>query len=459
MAVPAECASAQAGGGCNCPAPKLQPFTGHVFDQATGKPIAGASVHFLDDNPPMGRNMKPLRGFTLGEVETGPDGSYTLPEDLPLSTYEIRITAPGYYGYKFYDMPRIIGERLPDRFPRPSHEVHLLPSHGLVAIGASRLPGAENKNPYGNMLNSAAFAPGSGSLVAAGAVPGLWLITLADGQVRRIDLPDDLVKPNVSIGAVVWDGTNLRFLATDNNGQAPGAFIGSASAPDFRVSLLSAPNPGQAPAIVGKPTDGGDRFKIEEVSGCDNDPDPSPHCGQSASLEAHDTQTGRTVEVFSGMVGHLSYLQDKTGGGLIAFAEDAPNARLEPWMGSDARFVPGLTLLNLTTGSRTHIQIPGQFGSDINLVGERMFPEGGPIQAMRLAYTIGGDCDPASSDQSQPFAPGGPMGFTRNNWSLCIIDIPLPPPVNPPSAGQASKADAQAALAVREMPSLSRLAR
>lgn len=71
---------------CNCPTPTLEAFTGDVFDQATGKPIAGAEVHYLDDNPPMDMKGKPLRGITRGMVTTGLDGSYRLLADLPLAT-------------------------------------------------------------------------------------------------------------------------------------------------------------------------------------------------------------------------------------------------------------------------------------------------------------------------------------------------------------------------------------
>jgi hypothetical protein len=53
--------------------------------------------------------------------------------------------------------------------------------------------------------------------------------------------------------------------------------------------------------------------------------------------------------------------------------------------------------------------------------------EGGPIQGMRLAYTVQGDCDPASTDRYPPTAPDGGIGHTLNNWSLCVVTVPVPP--------------------------------
>jgi hypothetical protein len=108
---------------------KLEAFTGNVFDQATGKPIAGAEVHYLDDNPPMDMKGKPLRGIIRGTVTTGLDGSYRLPADLPLATYAIRVIAPGYYADKFHGSGRIVRQNLPAIFREPSHEIHLRPSN------------------------------------------------------------------------------------------------------------------------------------------------------------------------------------------------------------------------------------------------------------------------------------------------------------------------------------------
>jgi len=409
---------------CNCPMLKLEPFTGHVLDAATGKPIAGAEVHYLDDNPPIDRNNRPVRGIISGTVTTEADGSYKLPTDLPLATFRIRVTAPGYYGGRFYDSQHIVGMHLPASFPQPSHEVRLKSSFGLVAIGASQLPGAVNHRDMIDFpVTAAALASGANSLVVAAPGPRLWLITLPDGHVRPIDLPAQVTAPGISIGSLGWDGEHLVFVAGDDTH----SFIAGGSAPDLRLALLPAPNPQQVSLSFGIPGQGIDNFDIEETSGCDI-PNAGPHCGQGGSIVARNRDTGRATEVFSAPVDDLSYLHDPMLGGLIAFAEDTEPAVPPIPFNSEDREIPGITLLNLTTHQRTHIDIPGRFGRHPTMVAEHMVSEvGAGFNAMRLAYTVDGDCDPNSTDKSQPSTPAGGIGYTDNNWSVCVVTIPVPP--------------------------------
>jgi len=82
---------------------KLEAFTGNVFDQATGKPIAGSEVHYLDDNPPMDMKGKPLRGIIRGTVTNGPRRKFTGCLRIYLwRLMQSGVIAPGYYADKFY---------------------------------------------------------------------------------------------------------------------------------------------------------------------------------------------------------------------------------------------------------------------------------------------------------------------------------------------------------------------
>jgi hypothetical protein len=131
-------ASAQA------PAPNHQvlPFTGRVLDADSHKPIPGARIHYLDDNPPIDRNGNPVRGIVSGDVTSAQDGSFALPADLPLATYEVTVIAFGYYASEIYDSQEFIGEKLPSGFVHPNHVFQLRRSHDPVAIGASEINGA-----------------------------------------------------------------------------------------------------------------------------------------------------------------------------------------------------------------------------------------------------------------------------------------------------------------------------
>lgn len=415
----------EGGSDCHCSPPKLQPFTGHVFDAQTHKPIAGAQIHYLDDNPPLNREGKPVRGVISGVVTSAQDGSFALPADLPLATYAIRVTAPGYDAESIYDSPRLAREQSNGDFPpRPSHEFNLRPSHDLVAIGASQLVGAQNKYPEGTFGTTGAFEPLAKSIVVAGPGPGLWHIDLNGGKARRIELPETLHSTEISITSIAWDGTTLLFVCSENS-EAPRAWIGSAETPDFRVTLVPAPNPRIAAITLAKPTYGLERYKIEKGSDCDVD-GSAPHCGQGGILRALDTKTGHMTTILQAPVTQLSYLTDPAFDGMIIFAEDEPstdpNARLK---GSGAQFTTGLTLMDLAAGTRSHFELPGPGTRDITLLAEQTVREDNKT-ALRVAYTVEGDCDPQSTEKAQPYEPAGASGVTPNNWSLCVVTAPLP---------------------------------
>jgi hypothetical protein len=266
--------------------------------------------------------------------------------------------------------------------------------------------------------------------------PGLWIINIPDGHIRPIELPSQLTAPGTLIGNIGWDGNHLVFTANNNHVHT---YIGGASAPDFHVSLLPAPDPQQTAITIGMPYADADRFTLEQTDDCDQK-NGSPHCGWGGNIIARNSDTGRATTVFSAWVGDLSYLHDSISGGIVIFAEDTQRPAMpgEP-MNSSHRLVPGITLLNLTTHRRSHIVLPGTYGRHVTFVADSHIPELA-VKALRIAYTIQGDCDPGSTVAAQPFAPGGRSGFTPNNWSVCVVTIPLPPdPAPPPHRASAAK--------------------
>jgi hypothetical protein len=298
------------------------------------------------------------------------------------------------------------------------------PNRDLFAIGASQLAGAPNEYPGESTVTASSLEPLGKSLVVAARGPGLWYIDLNKGKTRRIELPEALNSNEISITSVGWDGARLILICSDTNEHAR-AWVGTASAPDFGVTLVSAPDPRIVAVTLGKPKYGSERFKIEEGSACDED-EASPHCGQSGLLRAFDTETGRKTIILQAPVSQLSYLTDPAFGGIIVFGEDEPstdpNAR---WMGSGARFTTGLTLLNLAADTRAHFELPGPGTRDITLLAEQTVRVANET-AMRVAYTVEGDCDPKSTENAQPNKPTGSRMVTPNNWSLCVVTVPLP---------------------------------
>ena len=416
---------------CNCPPPKLVPITGHVLDAVTGKPIAGAVVHYFDSNPPLNiKTGERIRQPIVGEVKTAADGSYALPSDLPLSSFHVRASAPGYFSAGFRDEPAIVGQKWPADFPpRPSHDLRLEPNHDLVAIGSSLFP--TTTGPLDNVeITATALSRNSPSIMIALRGPKLFVITWPEVHVTAIALPEKVTNEQAEIRELGWDGT--RFIFTTGNETAP--FVGGASAPDFHVTTLPAPDIFSSRVGIGNPSYSAGRFVAEEVSGCDDD--SSPHCGQGGTLVVHDTSTQKTIPIESGPVYDLSYLLDQNFSTIVfsdpeeVRAERKVPVQIDPSgkiviRGEKAR----LTLLHLVTGERTHIELPGDGSRTLTLLAQQpVSVEGAGVNAMRVAYSTEGDCDPQSTDAAQPFAPSGLAGDTPNAWSVCLVTIPFPPP-------------------------------
>lgn len=426
LALSQDDAIAQNNAECNCPPPKLVPITGHVVDAVTGKPIAGAVVDYFDSNPPVDRAGNRVRQPIVGEVKSAADGSYALPADLPSSSFHVRASAPGYFSAGFHDWPSIVGHPWPADFPpRPSHDLRLEPSHDLVAIGSSLFPADQNSGLAWMEATAAALPPDGRTIALATRGPRLWIVSLPELHVTEVPLPEEITKQRENIEQVGWDGTRLIF----NAGNETTPFVGGASAPDYHVTLVPAPSIFAARVSVGTPNFNGEQFTVEEVSNCDDD-DPSPHCGQGGSLVVHDIANRKTIPIKSGGVDDLSYLLNPTVNEIV-FSDPVETSTVQkvPVQISKTGTVivhgrkPGLTLLDLKTGLRSHIELPGDGSRTLTLLAE-VVTRGG----LRVVYTQRGDCDPNSTDAAQPFAPSGLSGETPNAWGVCVVTVPVPPP-------------------------------
>ena len=101
-------------------------ISGHVLNAVNGRPVAGATVHYRAVG---GDQDKDTNGVSPagreGEVTTAADGSYTVP-DLPRGSFDVRATAPGYFGAHDVFAAKPAGDK-------PA------PVLGLPAVGVLRL--------------------------------------------------------------------------------------------------------------------------------------------------------------------------------------------------------------------------------------------------------------------------------------------------------------------------------
>jgi hypothetical protein len=386
--------------------PKLETFTGRVLDGDTGKPIAGALVHYLDDNPPVyTATNKPVRGITQGELTTGADGSFTLPADLPLASYKIRTEAPGYFAANLYDSQSFVGQRLPVGFPKPSHDLRLEPNHGMVALGASLFRSSSTRAPGGEAVLAATFAPDGGSLMLSLRGPALWVVTLKDSHAIRIELPAEMTTSKLSISQIGWDGHRLVFMANDIQGRG---VMATAQAPEFAVKLVSLPDLGSVRVLI-QPMSANSNYTLDEKDSCSET--SGPHCGQSGMLVAHEINSRKLVTVKQGSSGDMTYA---LWGDLVAFHDPEQTMRVQK---------SALALMNLDTGARSRVVVP--YAQFVKMLASVAATEASQ-RVMRVAYSHEGDCDPNTTDKAQPFAPGGPAGFTENSWSVCVVSMPFP---------------------------------
>ena len=133
-------AGAQSGCATPCPAPRWLPISGSVVDALDGHPIAGATIRYSGrgsalkpGTTPSAPNFEPgpiskpaipmdslLNPPTIrGEVKTGTDGKFVLPQLVP-GGFTVRVTAPGYLGSVESMFENPAGYRPPPPTPLPA---------------------------------------------------------------------------------------------------------------------------------------------------------------------------------------------------------------------------------------------------------------------------------------------------------------------------------------------------
>ncbi len=446
----------------------ITPIHGYVFDNVTGKPVANATVHYRGDgaNVQQGQVINPP---TLqGQVHTADDGSYTLP-NLPSGNYRVHADAPGFLADALYAQPGLAGEKFP--FGVIKYDLHLKPNllalHPMseTALVKFRLPCCLPQR----FVITQAFTPDASRFVFISldsfvdadpktlgnkTVPrmtqcNVWSYDLVAETIDRATLPNDFCtgSSDISVGkgtykagaTLLWlDGSfYLTFIAPLNSNKPVAAYT-----PPVTIlvlhgsSLLPVASSDRPPALQAKIADlSTPKPYVEQPPITDDhryslDLDSSDEHSSCDSLDLVNLTTHRSRTVASGC---SSYLVDTARD--LFFANEGSSPK--DYSGNTGP----ITELSMTTGVRRIFQVPVAMacGGGSSCSPRLLALQALPNADTRIAYSVGGDCDPASSDYTQPPEPDNPLGETPNKFSVCFITIPYTPHLPKPAAPAPAK--------------------
>lgn len=453
----------------NCPQVDLAPISGHVLNANGNSPIAGAVVHYRGAGGTTDAQNHETNPTTLqGQVTTASDGSYTLPH-LPPGLYSVRASAPGFLGMRKDLQPLPVnfnpGPPIPisskicmattgkptcgflpgvpdDNFHLVPDSLHLQPM-SAPALAAFALP--QRSYPKREFL-AGAFTPDGNRFgfltsehIALGDVSkppieapfercAAWIYDLPRGVLTPVqeDIADPLCQNPVDM---VWDGDFLYIYLQKQPGAAAADIAerveGSNALPWLTANMPQAVQDKLAHQESNAVADQAAFNKTQNVSQITDDRQftVEDHLGDGRSscetLQVIATQAPQPQVLTQGC--GLTYLLD--GGRDLLFYIEQPTQII----GQPTPFGK-LVEYELKTGSRRSFDLPlATAGHGPQLLAEQPLANG----ATRMAYALDGDCDPATSDYAQPFAPAGQLGATPNQFSVCFVTVP-PPPAAPP---------------------------
>lgn len=447
-------APAQAQSNCppDCSSAELAPISGRVLGAVDGRPIAGATVRYHAQGTE--QNAKSTEfGPLTGVLLTDSNGEYVLPK-LPAGNVIVRVYAPGFLGDQQIlheltkaqvrqaaaprqsfcvtaaDKPSCVAPKAPDgvfRLYKDPLELRAMPD---VSLAAFELPMGDNPtrrflgaafSPDGNRLGFVTFDSVSLPGRANAQLPPfsrcvVWIYGL--GSERMVEMYG--VQPSVC------EGMNARMTWSGGSFYIVYRIVGGASAPEQVVQVSggeatsqvygSLPAAVQALLAVRGPQGMKEKQGLEpQVT---NDGQfaiqwlPNQGCGP---LMVTFKRSSREQALTMGC-DDLSFMLDPTNN-LLFYNESL--------LTDNAGYNYGrITEVYLQTGQHRSFRVP-VFNRAPQLLAWQ--PLGGG--AVRMAYTMDGDCDGAASGYAQPGQPDDGRGATPNRSSLCFITIP-PLPVN-----------------------------
>jgi hypothetical protein len=372
------------------------PISGRILSATTGEPIPNAVVHYRGGGDVSESNRAISPPTLQGDVKTGVDGSYATPPLPAFGDFIISATAPGFFAAKDY-LQAIPASDI-DREPPP------------LPPGMKRPPGYKPVIHDGTLRlqpDPVDLRPMSDNALRVFAMPA----TPYSGYSDRIYFK----------GAFSADAGRLQFTTLESSTDtklitrrcrawiydlSTGVLTGTERPGSPYVASLQDPNwppdfcPDRA-TLDANVTD--DRhFSVSENY------DDATGRGACGKLVSKSTITHRTLTIASACPG-FSFRTDLTRD-LVFYTQPTQNNYVRN---------ENIVEFNLATGKRRAFPIPVMH-EEPQLLAESSLTSG----AIRIAYTVKGDCDPAASDYSQPGQPDGVLGNTPNQSSVCFITIP-----------------------------------
>lgn len=433
----------------DCPPSELVPITGRVVGAVDGHPIAGATVRYSAEGTSQGAKSTefgPLSGVLL----TDNDGEYVLPK-LPAGNVIVRVYTPGFLGDQQVlheltkaelraasalrqsfcitsaDKPSCATPKTPDGLFRLYKDPLELRSMPDVSLAAFELPIRDNPtrrflsatfSTDGNRLGFLTFDSVSLPGQANDRLPPfsrcvVWIYGL--GSERMVGMYG--VQPSVCEGAnarMTWSSGDFYIVYRVGGAAAPEQVIQVSAEEATSQVYDSLPSAVQAALAVRGPQSMNERQGLEpQVT---ND-------GQFAVRWLPEQGCGPLMVTFK----RLNREQAMTMGCEdLSFMLDPANNLLfynESLLTDNAGYNYGrITEVDLQTGQHRSFRVP-VFKHAPQLLAWQ--PLGGG--AVRMAYTMDGDCDGSASDYAEPGQPDAGRNPTPNRSSVCFITIPQLP--------------------------------
>jgi hypothetical protein len=404
------------------------PITGEVLNADTGAPIPSAIVHYMGvGNLSITDERRVLNPNTLrGEVSTATDGSYALPS-LPPGDFHVRVRATGFLSDDSNVQSGFARDfRLePDPLAlQPMSDAALaafaLPSNGCCAGHDYRVAAfSQDGNRLAFFTLDGYTPPIVGDVVPTAFQRCVaWIYDLKNGVLQAVDQREESGVCDST--AIAWDGDTFYT----NSFPYPGPQTGSSpvaeriKARDVTIMPVSAlpqsvkqtfaheaarvavaQKLGFYPPAGAVTADGlfAVALELEGRSSC-------------GPLVVTSIQSRRKRTLASDECVGFSLMLE---GDRLFYSED-PN--------SVQSLSANITEFNMKTGTRRVFAVPYHRDDAPQFIAHELLPNG----ALRVAYSIKGDCDPASTDYND-MSPELDLGPFPNQSSVCFITIPRAP--------------------------------
>jgi len=262
----------------------------------------------------------------------------------------------------------------------------------------------------------AALSPDEQFMALSVKDSGLAVVRLASGEVKDVALP---ATAHASISGLGWDDNQMLFAM----GEGKEMVVGGATAPEFNTVTL--PTPKTQTVIVDRPANFSFvRYHVGQSAGCDE-----KAAGQACELFVYDKQKHRSITIKHGLPNEMSYVLNEVRGVLV-YAEPEEkqvSQRVSKHVVKtiSMRTIPAaerVVVVDLDSEARVHLTLPTEPDNQWRTI---TLLDGQPVSGgFRVAYSVRGDCDRNTAKEAAAL---GAAVVAANEWSVCVVTIPMPP--------------------------------